>query len=285
MYSSRDLYNKRIYITKKSRKKTRTRRFGRLRQLVLHPTKPQVVGVIVKRPDFLLMFKRKDRFVAFDALGPHEKGLLIDPEANAALDAQACKRLGIDLDTCIVWDGMPCITTTGRELGIIADIQFDEDTLQVSSIDISSGGVERAIVGTSAIDSSFIRGYKDGAIVVDDEIGAIDPVGGAAAKAGETWANVSHSASVATKKAGQQAGDAINKGAYQTGKAIGKMRASSNERQAKREAAEKKAAAEGKEQPATTVDKGAQAVGRQIGRASGMFKSFRDEYNKAKSDD
>lgn len=43
------------------------RKIGKVFHTVFDPQKPYVVGFIVKRPDLLWMFKRKDKFIAFDA--------------------------------------------------------------------------------------------------------------------------------------------------------------------------------------------------------------------------
>lgn len=43
-----------------------TRRIGKVRRIVFHPKEKRVVGFIVKRPDLLWMFHRKDKFVAID---------------------------------------------------------------------------------------------------------------------------------------------------------------------------------------------------------------------------
>lgn len=44
------------------------KRFGRVRATVFHPSEPRAIGLVIKRPDALLMVKRKERFAAIDRI-------------------------------------------------------------------------------------------------------------------------------------------------------------------------------------------------------------------------
>ena len=56
---------------------------GRIHVIVFDSDLPQVVGVMVKRPDIAGMVKRNDVFVAFDALATFDKGFLVtQPEGS-----------------------------------------------------------------------------------------------------------------------------------------------------------------------------------------------------------
>ena len=240
MLSTNKLYNLRVYALNK---KGEARGFGRARGVVFHPSKARAVGIVVKRPDAALMVKRKNRFVAMDCLEVVDKGLLA-ADRQDAWDSAACKRLGVDYDACILWELMPVRTVSGRELGAISDILIDEESFDVVRIDISANSVDRTLLGSSNIERSKIRGYKDGAIVVDDSVGTVEESGGVAAAAGEAWAGLKHK--------GTQAGKNAKAKAQEAGKEAGKA-----------------------------VDKGAYSLGKQLGRASHMFKDFKDEFDKA----
>ena len=46
--------------------KNGTKRIGKVRRFVFHPKEKRCVGFIVKRPDLLWMFRRKDKFVSIE---------------------------------------------------------------------------------------------------------------------------------------------------------------------------------------------------------------------------
>lgn len=216
------------------------KRFGRVHAMVFHPTQLKAIGYAIKRPDALLMVKRKDRFAALDRIEPVEGGIAVVDAADS-WDEQACKRLGVDYDKCVIWEHMPVRTRSGRELGTISDVAVSEDDFSIQSIDISLGAADRMLLGSSLIDASRIVGYQDGAIVVQDFEGDVEEEGGAAAKAGEAWAKTKQAATQGAKKAGAK----LEEGTL----------------------------------------KGANLLGQQIGRTKGMFKSFKEEFDKASRGD
>lgn len=80
----------------------------------------------------------------------------------------------------------------------------------------------------------------------------------------------------------KKAGDAINDGAYKAGEAIGIVRDKASRAAEEHEARKREAEANGEY---TGVDKAANLLGKQLGRASGMFKGFKDEFDKASRGD
>lgn len=274
MFFTKDASKQRIFIREKE---DRIKKYGSIRRVIFHPSKPLVVGVIVDRPDLLLMVKRKERFVAFDRLEEVERGYCVVDKQDS-WDAAACKRLGVQFDECIIWDYMPVRTESGTELGQISNIAIDEKTLEIDHIDISSGSVNRALLGSSDIPAEHIIGYREGAIVVSDEVTSIEESGGAAAKAGVAWAKTKHEAG----QVAQKAGDAINDGAYKAGEAIGSVRDKASKAVEEHEAKKQEALDRGEY---TGVDKAANVFGKQLGRASHMFKDFKEEFDKASRDD
>ena len=64
---------------------------------------------MIKRPDALLMVKRKERFAAIDRIESVEGGVCVVDAADS-WDAEACKRLGVDYDSCVIWEYMPVRT-------------------------------------------------------------------------------------------------------------------------------------------------------------------------------
>lgn len=274
MFSSDEAHKLRIFIRTG---KGRLKKYGRIRAIVFHPEKPQVVGFAIKRPDLLLMVKRKDRFVALDRLEHVEGGFCANASSDS-WDKEACKRMDIDYDACVIWENMPVKTTTGRELGSVSNVVFDVETGKLDHIDISASASTRLLLGSSDIAASQIRGHDAGAIVVEENVGDVEESGGAAAKAGVAWAKTKNVASDATRKAGV----AINDGAYKAGEALGDVREKANK--AAEEHENKKREAE-KRGEYTGVDKAANLFGQQLGKASGMFRDFKNEFEKSSHDE
>ena len=281
MISSQEACRQRVYIRTK---KGRLRKFGRIRAVVFHPNKAQAVGYIIKRPDLLWMFKRKDRFVAADCVTPVEGGWEI-LEQSGTYDGAACRRLEIDYDECIIWEGMPVQSEDGRELGTIAAVFYDEETLNIDRIDLSTGSVARKLLGEADITREDIVGYGGGAIVVRERVKEVEEAGGVAAQAGEAWAVTKHTASVKVEEGKQaaaetahKAGQAVDRGAEAAGKAVGSANRAVADALDRHEAKKEAEQASGK---VTGVDKAANSVGKQLGRASRMFSDFKSEYDKA----
>lgn len=280
MYSSAQAQKLRVYIRNK---KDKLKKYGKVHQIIFHPSKPLAIGIAVKRPDFLLMKKRDDRFVSLDRLKRIEEGLEVQ-DGNDSWGVAACKRLGVDYDKCIIWDYMPVKTPSGKELGLIKDVFFDEESFKVDCIDISPSSANRAILGASRIPVAMIRGYRDGAIVVDEEASELEEAGGLAAKAGEAWAkgkhNVAESQNAATAKA-EELGKKADVGAYKAGQSLSNQRKKMNDafdaHQAKKDAEQKSG-------NLTGVDKAANDLGKQLGKASRAWKQFKKELDESSDD-
>lgn len=216
MPSTDDAHKLHVYVRNS---KGELKRFGRVRATVFHPNEPRVVGLVIKRPDALLMVKRKERFAAIDRIEPVEGGISVI-DAVDSWDTEACKRLGVDYDACIIWEYMPVRTESGQEIGLVSNVVYSGDDYTIEHIDISTNSANRVLLGSSLIPREQIVGYRDGAIIVKDTEADVEETGGAAAAAGVAWAKTKHAASQGTKKAGE----AINEGAYKAGEVIGAVR-------------------------------------------------------------
>lgn len=260
--------------------KGKPKKLGRVHATIFHPTELRAIGYAVKRPDALLMVKRADQFVALDCVEYVDQGILAS-DAPDSWDEKACRRLGVDFDRCVIWEHMPIRTESGNDLGTVSDVVFDEETGKVDCIDISANAADKLILGSSDIPRDRIFGYRDGAIVVHDAEESGEESGGVAAQAGAAWAKTKHVTSTEAKKVSKKAGDAINDGAYRAGELVGSMR--ERTKQVAAERAQKKREAEERGEY-TGVDKAANLFGQQLGKASGMLKSFKDEFDKASKD-
>ncbi len=261
--TSSDMHKMRVLGGKRG-----TRRIGRIKSCVFHPTEKRCIGFIVKRPDLLWMFHRKDLFVSLDGFDLKDGRIVIKEEAETTGPA-ACRRLGVNWDDCVIWEGMPLMTSDGTAVGYVGKITFSLATGEVRDVEASNGVTAKYLLGTLTVPADLIRGFKRGmgaqlavrsdsrdaadgaqsfmgAILVSDDVWTLQPEGGWAESAGEFTAKAT--ARVKEKvaeykpkvqEATHAAGEAINEGAY--------------------------------------------AVGKQVAASKGMFSAFKDEYNKARN--
>ena len=258
LITTKELYNVRVIGGKKG-----TKRIGKVRSFVFHPKERRLIGFMVKRPDLLWMFHRKDLFVSLDGF-ELDDGRIVLSDDSKTRDKAACKALDVRLDDCVIWVGLPVVTESGDTLGTVGTVTFSLVTGKVDSFVVNTGATANALLGTRSVPVDLIRGFKRGigtalagqyegddetpvlgAILVDDAAAEIAVEGGAAEKAGAATAVAMDKAHTAVDKAkpkvseaAHAAGDAVNKGAY--------------------------------------------AAGKQIGAATGMFSDFKKEYDKAR---
>lgn len=227
----------RVFLTKKARKDKKNpdapaeklSKLGKIHMSVFSPNGRQLVGFLVARPDVAGMVKREDAFLAWDSFEPCERGIVVT-RPDDGLDDAARKRLGLDWDKCIMWAGMDARTRSGKVLGYVNDVEFDLKTGRAKTFYIGDGGMARALVGSFEIPAKMVIGYasgktpEDGFMVVSDEAADLAVDGGAAAKAGEAWAAAKVKGSEFGHKAGKATSEAVDKGSFALGRALGKAK-------------------------------------------------------------
>ena len=207
-----------VYIPKKG-KPGAFERLGKSRMAVFSPEGTRLVGFLVKRPDIAGMVKRPDVFVALDAFEPVDGGFRVTMGEDA-FDDHARRRLALDWDRCIMWDGMDTKTTKGKVLGYVGDITFDETSGEVADFLVGDGNVAESLVGLLRIPASMLVGYEKGYMIVTPEAANQDLTGGLAAMAGEATAR----AKIEGAKAAQAAGDAVSEGSKALGRQLGRTK-------------------------------------------------------------
>lgn len=255
----------------------RGKRIGKVSRFVFHPTERRVIGFTVKRPDAALMFHRKDLFVALGGYDVVDDQVVVRDESSA-VGKDALKALEVDWDECVIWIGMPVTTTSGKHLGYVDVVAFDANTGAVRELTIENGVANDAILGKRTIPGKLVKGFRrgkgellalmesrsgddslglseSGAILVADAAEAIDAEGGAAAAAGKATAVVTDKA----KKGAERAKVALDARAKKA----------------------KPIAQEATRKTGKAVEAGAFAAGKQLGKASGMFAAFKEEFDKA----
>ena len=273
-----------------------TRRIGKVRTCVFHPKEKRCVGFIVKRPDLLWMFRRKDKFVAIDGYD-FEDGRIVVHDGPEATDRGACKHLGVNWDDCVLWVGMPVMTREGQLLGAVGSVSFSPVSGTVESIETSAGATSNTLLGKRTIPASLVTGFRRGigtelvqsgeagestelgAILVADEAVDVPAEGGLAEQAGKATAvamdkvhTVVDKVKPKASEAAEATGAAINKGAYATGKQIGKakhMFSDFKDEYGKARGEKPSGASSAK----TSIQKK---------KKGGMFSAFKEEYDKAR---
>lgn len=203
----------------------RRRKIGKVSKTVFSPDGMKVVGFIVRRPDLLWMIKRADKFLALDAMDVQD-GVIVATMGSKSWDDEARKRLDLDWDRCIIWEGMEVKTTTGVEIGRVDELSFDERTGDLNSLFLDDGATSRALLGSIEIPSELMVGYKKGILIVKPEARDLLPAGGLAAKAGEASAVVTAKTAQTQKAATEATAKAIEAGTVGVGKGVGRIKKS-----------------------------------------------------------
>lgn len=242
LISTAELHGLRVVASKRSKDPEATRKIGKVRSCVFHPKEKRFVGVLVKRPDAALMFHRKDLFVAYNGYDMVDGRLLVHDDPTAT-DKGACRAMGIEWDDCVLWVGLSVVTQDGADLGFVGDVVFDRATGEVQTLEVSAGATANALLGKREIPASMIKGFQKGvgsalaasfdeeteericgAILVDSAAKSLATEGGLAEKAGEATAVAGSKAHEAVdsvvKPAAHAAGEAVNMGAYATGRQL-----------------------------------------------------------------
>ena len=287
LITTKDLEDKRVVVGPKAK------RVGKVHYFVFHPTRKRALGFTVKRPDAALMFKRADAFVALGAYTVDENGQIACEGDRLPSGKDACQGLGVDYDACVLWVGMPVITESGDMLGYIESVTFDAESGDVFDITTENGATADVLLGKRCIPASLIKGFRigqgmalapmgqyggeeesadvvRGCILVSDEAADASVTGGLAAKAGQATAVATHKAKQGVEQAKTKARVVANKASEAV------STATETAKPVVQSAAKKTGEA---------VDKGAFSVGRQLGRATGMFSAFKNEFDKALKDE
>lgn len=303
--------------------KNGTKRIGKVRRFVFHPKEKRCIGFIVKRPDLLWMFRRKDKFVSIEGYD-FVDGRIAVRDVPEATDRAACKALGVNWDECVLWIGLPVMCEDGTSFGTVGNVTFNRLTGTVDSFETDSGATANALLGKRIMPADFIKGFRRGmgvalaqvgaegretddvmlgAMLVDDEAKNLPAEGGVAEKAGAATAiavdkvhTTVDKAKPVMSEAAKKTGEVVNKGAYATGKQIAATKGMfsgfkeeyEKARGAKPDSDDKALAtsedAEGEaSKPATTSASKKQAAKKPASKKS-MFAAFKDEYDKARHD-
>ncbi len=244
LIDTKDLTGKKVWIEKPRKKDPdATKKMGKIRAFVFHPKEKRCVGFIVKRPDVAWMFHRKDLFVAYNGYDLVDGDIVVRDEP-AATDKGACNALGVNWDECVLWVGLPVMCQDGTEFGLVGSVSYDAATGAIDHLDVTQGATANALLGQRHVPAAMIKGFRygmgaelvvsddeeggvRGAILVDNAVKGLVTEGGVAEKAGEATAvvvdkahHVADTVKPKMSEAAAVAGEAVNKGAYATGRQL-----------------------------------------------------------------
>lgn len=199
------------------------RKIGSIRHVLFHPSENLVVGFAVERADIAMMIEIRDRYVALDRVAfemNQDNRLEAHVDGKGAWDSSAAKRLGIDWEQTVVWEGMPAATGRGTALGTVRDAVFDEKTGSLNAVGLTQGMTRDTAIGVRDLPAKMVIGFDPDAhaVVLSDDAEHVEVDGGAAAAAGKA-------AAVAKVRADQAADAAVEKFddvAVKAGAAVGK---------------------------------------------------------------
>lgn len=283
------------YIPAKARKNAdaaseNLKKLGRVHQLVFSPDSKYVVGFMIKRPDIAAMIKQDDVFVPLDALKVQDNTVICRGNKDD-FDKAAVKRLGIDFDHCIIWEGCDVKTQSGTYIGYVIDACFDSETGIVDYLAAQEGSTASALVGNFEIPAAWLIRYDNGCMVVRDEAANLELSGGLAGKAGEGYAVAKDKAKVGVAKADEAAAKAVDKGSHALGGLIGRAKAGAKEiGESFQEGAgtatsspstSGTSASANKSNNSDKVEQAAHKVGSQLKKSTGMFSDFMREFKDA----
>ena len=240
------------------------KQIGRLRLAIFHPVENICIGVLIRRPDVAMMFHRKDVFCALPLFEIDDDNEIVLSDNYQDLSKKFLKDGKINLDACVIWDGMPVQTTNGENLGCVEKVLVDNTTGKINSLSVSQSATSKALLGTLEIPEEEVIGFDEGSgiklvsnnktdtglegcILVKNSVADIELTGGAAKaaaiasvkvtnsvkKAGDTAkteiARATESARPKISKAAKSAEKATQEGAFALGKQIGKTKSAFTE--------------------------------------------------------
>ena len=147
---------------------------GKVRDLVIDQVGREVIGIVLS--DAMFSGSRVASWKAVQAFGPDS--VVIDV-AGSEVKAVAAPEIKAVLDKKTKIKGLRLVTTQGKELGKIVDIDFDETTGEVSGYELSGGVFSDAFSGTPVVPTpESLELGKDVAFVAPEVESTIVPSGG-----------------------------------------------------------------------------------------------------------
>lgn len=187
---------------------------GTVERVLFHPGEPRAVSLMVKPNPALYVVALPSAYLPF-AEARIEGRVVRWHGSKLPSRSRTEHAVGLDMDTTVIWRGMPVVSATGRPTGTLGDALLDE-TGSVEALSISTGGVGDVAYGRLDVPGELVRGFDGRAVVVEAEPEDLEASGGVAKQAAAAVAAVKSR----TDKAAGATGDAVVGASYIAGRAI-----------------------------------------------------------------
>ncbi|MCQ2751937.1 MAG: PRC-barrel domain-containing protein [Coriobacteriales bacterium] len=235
-------------------------KYGKISHACFDLDKGVLVAFFIKRPDFALMVKRKDRVVLAKDIKIRDKELYaVDSVVNKY---QSDDKLinGIDLKKTYYLLGLSVYDCNKQKLGQVVDVYFDEESFSIEKIQFAASDAQKLILGSVDFKLENISKTTNTKIILKENVDVSKLNDGIASKAGTSWAVISDSAGKVAKKGAQDAQIAFESGTKKVAKKY-------------YEAKDK-----------ITSDEVKQKTQKQVSKYAKMFSDFKEEFDKASKD-
>lgn len=192
---------------------------GSVVRVLYHPEEPRVIGLMVRGPAIYGVVQRGDTFLPLSGVS-FEDGRVTASVAKLPTGRKAADGLGFDPDTTVIWTGMPVEGPSGREIGVITDVEFDPADGSMGRVEVAGGAIADTAHGRFLVPAGATVGYRDGVVHVTLEAGELETSGGLARSAAHAVVAVGEAA----REAGAAAERAIVDASHATGRAIKAVR-------------------------------------------------------------
>ena len=158
-FSTSDYIGRQAYLTtNETDDEVTVKKIGRVHYFIF--LKNKCVGVLIKRPDVALMFRRRDIFAPLSAINFQSKAIILDADYEAQ-GSQFLKQSKIKLSQTFVYDGMTVQCESGTTLGCIDSVECEAKG-KVSAILISDGATSDKLLGLRTVPAELLVGMKAG---------------------------------------------------------------------------------------------------------------------------
>ncbi len=189
-------------------------RLGTVERVLFHPSEPRAVALMVKPSPALYVVERPSAYLVLGDVVTGGKAVRWEG-AKLPSRGRAEKALQIDMDTTVIWRGMPVASASGRLAGTLADVELADDG-SVAAAWVSTGGVGDVAHGRLEAPGALVRGFDGRAVVIEAEPEDLVASGGVAKQAATAVAAVKAGADSVT----DAAGDAVADVSYKAGRAL-----------------------------------------------------------------
>ncbi len=159
------------------------KRLGTVDKVLFHPSEPRAVALMVSPVPWLVVIRRPKAYVPL-ASTRVEGGYLRIDGSRLPSKRKAEKAIGHDLETTVIWHGMPVHSRDGDKLGTVDDVALARDG-GTMSMEITAGGFGDLTHGRREVPGELVGGFDGRAVTVLADLDQVETSGGLVKKAAE----------------------------------------------------------------------------------------------------